>query len=78
LAKLGLKKKPGILKNPERTFIDFFNDVLILYLIKTHWHIITQHWILKPIRYRYEWLTVFYMMYLFIRFDLRAKNNCYL
>jgi len=67
LAKLGMKKRPAILKNPEKTLVDFFNDVLVLYLIKTHWHLITQHWITKPVRYRYEWLTVFYMMYLLLR-----------
>ncbi len=67
LAKLGKKKRPEILQNSEKTAIDFFNDVLILYLIKTHWHIITQHWIARPYRYRHEWLTVFYMMYLLLR-----------
>lgn len=67
LAKLGMKKKPALLKDPEKTLIDFFNDVLVLYLIKTHWHLITQHWITKPFRHRYEWLSVFYMMYLLLR-----------
>ena len=74
LARLGFKKKPGILKDPEKTFIDFFNDVLVLFLIKTHWQLITQHWLLKPFRYRYEWLAVFYMMYLFMRSKLPKKN----
>ncbi len=67
LARFGLKNKPGLLKNPEKTLTDFFNDVLVLYLIKTHWHIITQHWLLKPVRYRYEWMASFYLMYLLIR-----------
>jgi len=73
LAKLSRKNKSGILKNPEKTLVNFFNDVLVLYLIKTHWHIITQHWILKPFRYRFEWLSAFYLMYLLVR--SRMPNN---
>ncbi|SCN47764.1 hypothetical protein BAZMOX_05068_2 [methanotrophic endosymbiont of Bathymodiolus azoricus (Menez Gwen)] len=71
LAKVGLKKKPEILINPEKTLINFFNDVLILFLIKTHWKLITKKWLLEPLKYRYQWLTVFYLMYLFIR----SKNK---
>jgi len=71
LAKLGLKKKPEILRNPEKTLITFFNDVLILFLVKTHWKLITKKWLLEPLKYRYQWLTVFYLMYLFIR----SKNK---
>jgi len=67
LAKLGLKKKPEILANPEKTLITFFNDVLILFLVKTHWKLITKKWLLEPFKYRYQWLTVLYLMYLFIR-----------
>ncbi len=74
LAKLGNKHKSGLLKNPEKTLVNFFNDVLVLYLIKTHWHIITQHWILKPFRYRFEWLTAFYLMYLLVRSRMPNKN----
>ncbi len=74
LAKLSRKNKSGILKNPEKTLVNFFNDVLILYLIKTHWHIITQHWILKPFRYRFEWLTAFYLMYLLVRSRMPDKK----
>ncbi len=71
LTKLGLKKKPEILTNPEKTLINFFNDVLILFLVKTHWKLITKKWLLEPLKYRYQWLTVFYLMYLFIR----SKNK---
>lgn len=67
LAKLGLKKKPEILANPEKTLITFFNDVLVLFLIKTHWKLITKKWILSPMKYRYQWIAIFYLMYLFIR-----------
>ncbi len=73
LAKLGLKKKPEILKNPEKTLITFFNDVLVLFLIKTHWKLITKKWLLEPMKYRYQWLTIFYLMYLLIR--SKANKN---
>ena len=71
LTKLGLKKKPEILANPEKTLITFFNDVLVLYLIKIHWKLITKKWILQPMKYRYQWIAIFYLMYLFIR----SKTN---
>ncbi|GFO72388.1 hypothetical protein BJAS_P2591 [Bathymodiolus japonicus methanotrophic gill symbiont] len=67
LAKLGLKKKTEILTNPEKTLITFFNDVLVLFLIKVHWKLISKKWILAPLKYRYQWLTIFYLMFLFIR-----------
>ena len=71
LTKFGLKKKPKILANPERALITFFNDVLVLFLIKIHWKLITKKWLLEPMKYRYQWITVFYLMYLFIR----SKTN---
>ncbi len=67
LAKFGLKKKPEILANPEKTLITFFNDVLVLFLIKIHWKLITKKWLLAPMKYRYQWISIFYLMYLFIR-----------
>ena len=71
LTKFGLKKKPEILTNPEKTLITFFNDVLVLFLIKIHWKLITKKWLLAPMKYRYQWITIFYLMYLFIR----SKTN---
>jgi len=73
LAKLGLKKKPEILANPEKTLITFFNDVLVLFLIKTHWKLITKKWLLAPMKYRYQWITIVYLMYLFIRSKTTKK-----
>jgi len=74
LTKFGLKKKPEILANPEKTLITFFNDVLVLFLIKTHWKLITKKWLLSPMKYRYQWVTIFYLMYLFIR-SKTTKNQ---
>ncbi len=71
LTKFGLKKKPEILTSTEKNLITFFNDVLVLFLIKVHWKLITKKWILEPMKYRYQWITIFYLMYLFIR----SKTN---
>ncbi len=57
----------------EDTVIQFLNDALVLYLIKLHWHLITQHWIRQPWRYRYEWMAASYMVYLLVR-SRRPKN----
>ena len=51
----------------EKTVIEFFNDVLVLFLIKLHWHMITQHWLRQPWRYRYEWMAAIYLIYLLVR-----------
>ena len=67
ITKLGLKKPQALVKDPEKAVIDFLNDILVLYLIKVHWHRITQEWLPRPITYRYEWMAVFYMFYLLIR-----------
>lgn len=67
LAKRASKKPTAFVKDPEKTIINFLNDVLVLYLVKIHWHRITQHWILHPLRYRYEWIAVFYLVYLLVR-----------
>jgi hypothetical protein len=68
LARRSVKNSPKLLTPArERGLIEFFNDVLVLYLIKLHWHLITQHWLRQPLRYRYEWMAVFYMIFLLVR-----------
>lgn len=67
ITKLGLKKQKLLIKDPEKAIIDFFNDVLVLYLIKLHWTRITQEWIPKPWAFRYQWTAVFYLFYLLMR-----------
>ena len=46
---------------------EFFTDLLVLYLIKAHWHLITQHWLRRPWQYRYEWMAVLYLIFLLVR-----------
>jgi hypothetical protein len=56
---------PSLIK--ESTVVEFLNDVLVLFLIKLHWHMIMQHWLRQPWRYRYEWMAAFYLIYLLVR-----------
>jgi hypothetical protein len=67
LGKLGTQGPKALIKDPEKAAIDFLNDVLVLYLIKSHWTRITQEWLVKPFLYRYEWLAAFYMFFLLVR-----------
>ncbi len=67
VTKLGLKKPRAFIKNPEQAIIDFLNEVLVLYLLKTHWRRVTQEWIPNPFKYRYEWLVLSYLFFLLIR-----------
>lgn len=67
ITKLGLKKKKSIFNDPEKVIIDFFNDILVLYLIKLHWTRITQEWIPRPWAFRYQWMAIFYLFYLLMR-----------
>lgn len=67
IAKLGLKKPKSFIKDPEKTIIDFLNDVLVLYLIRLHWTRITQEWIAKPWAFKSQWTAVFYLFYLLVR-----------
>ena len=66
VARRGIRSPPALLKR-ENGAIQFFNDILVFYLIKTHWHLITQHWLRRPIQYKYEWLSAFYMIFLLVR-----------
>ena len=67
ITKLGMKKPKSFVNDPEKAVIDFFNDILVLFLIKLHWTEITQKWLLKPLKHRYEWMALFYMFFLLVR-----------
>ena len=67
ITRLGMKKPAAFMKDPEKTVIDFLNDILVLFLIRLHWNDITQHWLLKPFKHRYEWMALFYMFFLLVR-----------
>lgn len=58
----------------ESTVVEFLNDALVLFLIKLHWHMITQHWLRQPWLYRYEWMASFYLIFLLVR-SRRPKKS---
>jgi hypothetical protein len=53
--------------NPEKAAFAFINDIVSIYLIKAHWDLIIGKWLKSPLKYRYEWLTVFYLVFLLVR-----------
>ncbi|MEY4210383.1 MAG: hypothetical protein RLZ92_763 [Pseudomonadota bacterium] len=67
LGKLASQGPKALVRDPEKAIIDFLNDILVMYLIKTHWTRITQQWLVKPFTYRYEWLATFYLFFLLVR-----------
>jgi hypothetical protein len=67
ITNIGMKKPKAFLQDPEKAITDFFTDVLVLFMIRLHWNNITQLWIVSPFKYRYEWMAVFYMVYLLVR-----------
>lgn len=67
ITRLGMKKPTAFMKDPEKAIIDFLNDILVLFLIRLHWNDITQNWLVKPLKYRYEWMALFYMFFLLVR-----------
>lgn len=67
ITKLGMKKPKAILNDPEKAIIDFLNDILVIFLIRLHWNDITQNWLVRPLKYRYEWMALFYMFFLLVR-----------
>ena len=73
LMRQGFKRGPKFLHDPKALAHEFANDLLVLYLIRLHWHRIVTQWIPNPIKHRYEWAAVFYMTYLLVRSRLPKK-----
>lgn len=67
ITQLSMKKPNGLIQHPEKIVVNFLNDLLVLYLIKRHWKQVVSLWLPNPLKYRYEWLTVFYLSYLLVR-----------
>ena len=68
-ASLKIQNQP-MLQNvfSEKAVINFFNDIVVFYLIKMHWEIITQKWLKSPLKYRNAWLSTFYLVFLLVRY----------
>lgn len=67
ITRLGMKQPKAFMEDPEKAIIDFLNDILVLFLVRLHWTNITQHWLVKPFKHRYEWMALFYMFFLLVR-----------
>jgi hypothetical protein len=52
----------------EKAITNFFNDIVAFYLIKAHWDLIVNRWIKDPVKYGNAWMTVFYLVYLLVRY----------
>ncbi len=52
----------------EKAVTNFFNEIVAFYLIKTHWNLILTFWIKDPVKYGNAWLTVFYLIFLLVRY----------
>jgi hypothetical protein len=52
----------------EKAVTNFFNDIVAFYLIRVHWDLIVNRWIKDPVKYGNAWLTVFYLVYLLVRY----------
>jgi len=52
----------------EKAITNFTNDIVVFYLIKTHWDLITKFWLKDPVKYGNAWLTVFYLVFLLVRY----------
>lgn len=52
----------------EKAVINFLNDLVAFYLVRMHWDLITQRWLREPLRFRNAWLTVFYLVFLLVRY----------
>jgi len=52
----------------DKALTNFLNDVVAFYLIKVHWDLIVERWLKDPVKYANAWLTVFYLVYLLVRY----------
>ncbi|MEY2631846.1 MAG: hypothetical protein RIR00_500 [Pseudomonadota bacterium] len=52
----------------EKALTNFANDVLAFYLIKVHWDLISRRWLQQPLAHSQAWLSVFYLVFLLVRY----------
>lgn len=43
------------------------NDLLIIYLIKTHWALIYRYWLRQPFEHKNHWVALTYLVFLLVR-----------
>jgi hypothetical protein len=59
----------------EKSVTNFFNDIVVFYLVKTHWDLINQKWLKEPLKYRNAWLTTFYLVFLLVRYRKQSAKK---
>lgn len=59
----------------EKAVTNLLTDIVVFYLIKVHWELITQRWLKDPFKFRYAWLTTFYLVYLLVRYRKQAVRK---
>jgi hypothetical protein len=59
----------------EKSIINFTNDIVVYYLIKTHWDLVTHKWLKQPLKYRNAWFTIFYLVFLLVRFRKQSAKK---
>lgn len=59
----------------EKAIINFLNDLVVFYLIKVHWELITKRWLKDPVAHSNAWLTTFYLIFLLIRYRKSAAKK---
>lgn len=52
----------------EKAIMNFLNDLVAFYLVKAHWELITKRWIKTPLAYSNAWMTIFYLVFLLVRY----------
>lgn len=62
-----LRRPDLVSQEVEDKVILVLNEVVIFYLIKRHWKVITEQWVKHPIRHGMEWFSLVYLTYLYVR-----------
>jgi hypothetical protein len=57
----------------EKAIINFLNDIVAFYLIRVHWDLITKRWLQNPVAHSNAWLTVFYLVFMLVRYRKTGK-----
>ena len=71
-----LKGKPALQEFlSEKSVINFLNDIVVFYLVKTHWEMINQKWLKEPLKYRNAWLSTFYLVFLLVRYRKQSAQS---
>lgn len=59
----------------EKAITNFLNDLVAFYLIKMHWELISKQWLKDPVKHASAWLTVFYLIFLLVRYRKKAAAS---